>query len=201
MTPVPPAAASPLGARRAGRRAAALVAASALLAGASGCSAVGGGDAGYVTGDGTLTRVAPAQRRPAPHLVGTTLQGKAFDSAALSGVVVYNVWGSWCAPCRKEAPALAAAARATAGTATFVGINTRDSGTAQALALVRQADIPYDSVYDPDGRLLLQFAGLPPSAIPTTIVVDAQGRVAARILGETTQATIAGLVADVAAGA
>ena len=177
----------------------ALVAACATLA--SGCAGPAASGGGYIAGDGTLTRVEPAQRAPAPRVTGRTLAGADFDSNALAGrVVVYNVWGSWCAPCRKEAPALAGAARATADRATFVGINTRDSGTAQALALVREAGIGYDSVYDPDGRLLLLFPALPPSAIPSTIVVDAQGRIAARILGETTQATITGLVDDVAAG-
>ncbi len=177
----------------------ALVVAVTLLV--SACSGTSSGQGGYVAGDGALTRVAPAQRTAAPHITGTTLENKPFDSATLKGqVIVYNVWGSWCAPCRKEAPALAAAAKQTAGKAVFVGINTRDSGTAQALALVREAGINYDSVYDPDGRLLLQFPALPPSAIPSTIVVDADGKIAARILGETTQSTLAGLVDDTAAG-
>ena len=70
----------------------------------------------------------------------------------------------------------------------------------QALALVLEAGIEFESVFDPDGRLLLKFDSLPPSAIPTTIVVDAQGRVAARILGETTQSTLTGIVEDTAAG-
>nr|NLI49697.1 TlpA family protein disulfide reductase [Propionibacterium sp.] len=177
------------------------LAAAVTVAAASGCTGPAGTGGGYVGGDGTLTRVAPAQRPPAPRLTGTTLEGRPFDSADLAGrVVVYNVWGSWCAPCRKEAPALAAAARATADKATFVGINTRDSGVAQAQALVREAGVGYESLYDPDGRLLLLFPALPPSAIPTTIVVDADGRIAARILGETTEATLVGLVDDVAAG-
>lgn len=177
------------------------LAAAVTVALASGCAGPAASSGGYVAGDGTLARVVPEQRTPAPRVTGTTLEGRPFDSAGLAGrVVVYNVWGSWCAPCRKEAPALAAAARATADRATFVGINTRDSGVAQAQALVREAGIGYESLYDPDGRLLLLFPALPPSAIPTTIVVDADGRVAARILGETTQATLVGLVDDVAAG-
>lgn len=152
-------------------------------------------------GASTLARIAPDQRAAAPHITGTTLTGASFDSDALNGkVIVYNVWGSWCAPCRKEAPALAKAAQATASKARFVGINTRDSGTAQGLALAREAGITYDSVFDPDGRLLLLFPSLPPSAIPSTIIVDAHGRVAARILGETTEATLVGLVDDTAAG-
>ena len=174
--------------------AAAALATALAASGLSGCTASG-------TTEATLTRIEPAKRVAAPHIMGTTLTGASFDSATLNGrVIVYNVWGSWCAPCRKEAPALAAASKATASVATFVGINTRDTGTAQALALVREAGIEFESVFDPDGRLLLKFDSLPPSAIPTTIVVDAQGRVAARILGETTQSTLTGIVEDTAAG-
>lgn len=177
------------------------LAAAAVLVALAGCGARPAGGEGFVAGDGTITVIPAAERRPAPPIEGTTLDDAPWSSAGTAGtIVVYNVWGSWCAPCRKEAPALAGAARATADRATFVGINTRDSGTAQALALVREAGIGYDSVYDPDGRLLLLFPALPPSAIPSTIVVDAQGRIAARILGETTQATITGLVDDVASG-
>ena len=185
------------GRRASSRRVRTLVAAVAMTGLASGCASTGG----PLAATGTLTRVEPAKRVAAPHITGTTLTGAPFDSATLAGrVIVYNVWGSWCAPCRKEAPALAAAAKATAEVATFVGIDTRDSGTAQAQALVREAGITYESVFDPDGRLLLQFGSLPPSAIPTTIVVDAQGRIAARILGEATQSTLTGLVDDTAAG-
>jgi len=183
--------------RRAGSRRVGPLIALLVAVAATGCSTTGS----PLSATGTLTRIEPAKRVAAPHLTGTTLTGTPFDSATLAGrVIVYNVWGSWCAPCRKEAPALAAAAKATATRATFVGIDTRDSGTAQAQALVREAGITYESVFDPDGRLLLQFPDLPPSAIPTTIVVDAQGRVAARILGETTEATLTGLIDDAAAG-
>lgn len=175
----------------------AALAVAALLAGCTSTATQGG----FAAGDGTLTRIPADQRAAAPQITGETLTGSSFDSASLAGqVIVYNVWGSWCAPCRKEAPALAAAAKSTAGVATFVGINTRDTGTAQAQALVRESGISYESVYDPDGRLLLLFPSLPPSAIPTTIVVDAQGRIAARVLGETTQSTLEGLIEDVAAG-
>ena len=171
--------------------------AAVLLAGCSSSSTDG---SGFVAGDGTLTVLPAGQRPAAPELTGKTLDGTTWSSSEHAGkVIVYNVWGSWCAPCRKEAPALAAASKATASVATFVGINTRDTGTAQALALVREAGIEFESVFDPDGRLLLGFGSLPPSAIPSTIVVDAQGRVAARILGDTTEATLTGLVHDVAA--
>lgn len=177
-----------------------LLVAAALLT--SACGAAPTAQGGFVGGDGSLTIVPVAERKPAPRIVGTTLEGGSFDSAATTGsVVVYNVWGSWCAPCRKEAPALEAAAKRTAAKARFVGINTRDLDQAPAKAFQRSFGVTYPSVYDPDGRLLLLFGShLPPSAIPSTLVVDAQGRVAARILGEVTESTIVGIVEDVAAG-
>lgn len=180
------------------RGAAALAAVLAL----TGCGARPSSEGGFVAGDGSLTRVEPAQRTPAPVIVGTTLAGQPWSSESVKGsVIVYNVWGSWCNPCRKEAPALQDAANRTKGRAVFVGLNTRDIDKAPARAFVDAFGITYTNLYDPDGRLLLGFAGtLAPNAIPSTIVVDAQGRVAARILGETTATTLVGLVDDVAGG-
>ena len=168
----------------------------------SGCSSATTAEGGFVGGDGSLTLVPVAERVEAPRVTGALLGGGTFDSDSLAGrVVVYNVWGSWCAPCRKEAPALEAAAVATAGTAQFVGINTRDLDEAPALAFTRAFDVTYPSVFDPDGRELLKFGSqLPPSAIPSTLVVDREGRIAARVLGEVTESTLKGLIDDVAAG-
>ena len=168
----------------------------------AGCGSGPSAEGGFVGGDGSLTIVPVAERQPAPRITGELLGGGTFDSDALAGkVVVYNVWGSWCAPCRKEAPALEAAAQETADVAQFVGINTRDLDQATAIAFTRAFDVTFPSVFDPDGRELLKFGSqLPPSAIPSTLVVDAEGRIAARVLGETTQATITGLIDDVAAG-
>ncbi|WP_036922416.1 TlpA family protein disulfide reductase [Propionicicella superfundia] len=182
------------------RRAVAAVAAAVLLAG---CGSTPTAEGGYVSGDGSLTRIAVSQRQAAPILTGIDLDGKPLDSSAFTGkVIVYNVWGSWCAPCRKEAPALAAAAERTAGTAQFLGINTRDLDRGPAQAFVRAQGIGFPSFYDPQGELLLNFGSqVSPSAIPTTIVVDAEGRLAARVLGEVTETTIVGLVTEIAEGA
>ena len=112
-----------------------------------------------------------------------------------------NVWGSWCPPCRKEAPALQAASVETAGIAQFLGINTKDLDPAPAEAFVRANKITYPSIYDPSGASLLAFAGdLPPSAIPSTLILDADGRLAVRILGEISTITLVTMVNDVAAG-
>lgn len=163
-------------------------------------STVGSGQA-FVAGDGSIVTVDPADRQPAPDLVGTTLSGDRFSLADQRGhVVVLNVWASWCAPCRSEAPALAQVARDTAKRGVvFVGLVTRDSEAA-ARAFVERFDVPYPSVVDADGALQLQFGdSLPPQAIPSTLVIDAEGRVAARVLGEVSAANLRALVDEVKA--
>ena len=168
-------------------------------------SACGGaadtGDKGYVDGTGIITRLAVDERKKPGAVSGTTLEGKDLSLESYAGrVVVLNVWGSWCPPCRKEASTLAAAARELAqDDVAFVGVNTKDAGTEQGLAFQRRYDVPYPSLFDPAGRSLLAFRGtLNPSAIPSTVVLDQQGRVAASILGEVpSRQTLVDLVRDV----
>lgn len=168
----------------------------------AGCAEAPSAEGGFVSGDGSVTKIAVEEREPAPVLKGVDLDGNELDSASFDGkILVYNVWGSWCAPCRAEAPALVAASDETADSAQFLGINTRDLDTGPAQAFVRTQGIEFPSFYDPQGELLLEFESeVSPNAIPTTIVVDEQGRLAARILGEATEATVVGLVNDIAAG-
>ena len=142
-----------------------------------------------------------------PALAGTTVDGQPYDLADDKGkVLVVNVWGSWCPPCRKEAPELVRAHERLTGEGrdsevAFVGIDTRDPSRAAAKAYQRKFSVPYPSVYDPSGTLLLGFAdSLPPSAIPSTLVIDEQGRVAARVLGGITAATLEDLVQQVRDG-
>ncbi|MEA4944924.1 MAG: TlpA disulfide reductase family protein [Propionicimonas sp.] len=176
------------------------VAAALVLAGCSASPETGTG--GFVTGDGSITVLPAEQRTPAPTITGETLDGTAWSSDTAAGkVLVYNVWGSWCAPCRAEAPDLEAAAEQTADRAVFIGLNTRDADRAAPSRFVANHGITYPSLFDPDGRLLLAFAGdLPPSAIPTTLLVDREGRIAARVVGATTQTTLVGLIDDIAEG-
>ena len=178
--------------------------AAALLA--AGCSGNGGapdqssgGDVRYVSGSG-VTTIPPGERETAPALKGKTLDGKPLDLADYKGkVVVLNVWGSWCPPCRKEAPDLVEASKALErrGVA-VVGINTRDATVEPAQAFVRRFKVPYPSLFDPNGEQLLGYRSIiPPSAIPSTVVIDAEGRVAAMIIGPVTKTTVTQLALDV----
>ena len=96
-------------------------------------------------------------------------EGKEISTADLTGkVVVLNVWGSWCGPCRAEAPALQKASEATAGTAQFIGLNTRDIDQGPPVAFNRSNKITYPSIWDPTGSVLVSLSGtLPPKAIPS----------------------------------
>lgn len=161
------------------------------------------GDQGYIAGNGIVNVLGEAEReRPGP-VQGETLEGKplSLDDYARKTVVI-NVWGSWCAPCRSEAPDLVeAAADLKDEGVEFFGINTRDSAPAMGIAFSRRYKVPYPSLFDESGRTLLAFQGtLSPSAIPSTLVIDAEGRVAASIIGETTKATLTGVVREVLEG-
>ena len=178
--------------------AASLLVLSALLV--SGCgsssSSTSGTDSGFVAGDGSLVLVPEAERVPAPDIAGPTLDGGTFRLADHVGeVVVLNVWASWCAPCRAEAPGLAALATEYEGAGVqFAGLDTRDSDVS-ARAFVERFGIPYPNVIDRDGQLQLLFGdSLPPQAIPSTIVIDPQGRVAGRALGKVSESSLRGLI-------
>jgi peroxiredoxin len=169
----------------------------------SACTTSGpsGGNTGYITGDGVVTTIAPGDRKPAPDVRGDALGGGTVDLADHRGrVVVINVWAAWCPECRAEAPDLVKAARRLPNT-TFVGIDTRESNKAAATAFVRDYHVPYRSIYDEDGSALLAFRGLvSPSSLPSTLVIDRSGRVAALVLGRVDTSTLVGLVHDVESG-
>lgn len=168
----------------------------------AGCSSIGSsGDQGYVDGKGIITRLPVDERKKVGEVSGETLEGEEVSLADYAGkIVVVNVWGAWCPPCRAEADDLTSAANELAQQdVVFLGINTRDDSLDQALAFQEDRDVPYSSIYDPGGKNLLAFhRTLPPNAIPSTVIIDAQGRVAASIIGELTSArTLVGLVEDV----
>jgi thiol-disulfide isomerase/thioredoxin len=191
--------------RRAG--AAALVAA-AVAFGAAACgagataqdTAVGNGSS-FVTGSYGTTVYRLGARPQAPDVRGTTLTGSKFELSADRGsVVVMNFWGSWCTPCREEAPALGALARHFAGTdVRFIGVDIRDD-PASAEAFMRTFRIGYPSLNDPNDAVALDFNGtVPPAGIPTTLVIDRSGRIAARIVGEASYNGLEALVDQVRA--
>jgi len=174
-----------------------------LLGALAGCGGVGtqGSTGGYVSGNGSITVVEPADREKAPVLSGDDLEGRSLTTADLEGdTLVVNVWGSWCPPCRKEAPALAEVSKQYADRdVSFVGVLVRDKPAA-ALAFTRKQETPYRSIADFSGRNLLGFStSLPSQAIPTTWIIDDRGRVAVRIMDEVSASTLAGLIDDVKA--
>ncbi|MEV6108155.1 TlpA disulfide reductase family protein [Streptomyces sp. NPDC051940] len=146
----------------------------------------GGNDTKFVAGTGEITTVKAADRVAVPEISGETTDGEQLSLADYKGkVVVLNVWGSWCAPCRKEAPHLKQVADDTKDLGVqFVGINTRDLDVANAQAFDRTYKIDYPSLYDPAGKLVLKFPknSLSPQAIPSTLIIDREGRIAVRAL-------------------
>lgn len=170
------------------------------LAGCSSDTVGSSGEQGFVSGRGIITTLPVAEREAPGEVAGKTLDGEQVALSDFAGkVVVVNVWGSWCAPCRAEAPMLADAARDLAddGVA-FLGIDSRDPSRSAAQAFVRRFDLPYPSIYDQQGETLLAFRGtLNPNAIPSTVIIDREGRVAASVLGEITRTTLYDLVEEV----
>lgn len=162
----------------------------------TGCSADPAIDAGFVSGDGSVTILNEDTRSAAPEVVGVDLDGNPISTADFPGdIIVLNVWASWCAPCRAEAPALeeVAAEYADQGVQ-LIGLNTRDS-TASAKNFIANYGVSFPSIVDTDGRLQLLFNNtLPPQAIPSTIVIDRNGKVAARALGAVDASTLSGIV-------
>lgn len=162
------------------------VAALVLSACSSGGTSGGSGNTNFITGSDGIATVKKGDRQAAPDLSGKTIDGKTLSTADYKGkVLVVNVWGSWCSPCRAEADNLVQVAKATADKdVQFVGLNTRDTSTDPAVAFEKKYQVPYPSLYDPTGKLMLRFkkGTLNPQAIPSTIVIDRDGKIAARAL-------------------
>ena len=185
----------------------ALAVGAALLAGCSTTSwtpaatATDVANQGYQSGDGSTRKWPVADRSEPVTLAGTDFAGTAHDLTAWRGdVVVLNTWYAACPPCRAEAPDLAAFANDYAGRGVHVlGINgTDDVGAAQAFE--RTFAIPYPSLADTGGHAIAALQGaVPVQAVPTTVVLDREGRVAARILGLADPSTLRGLVDDILA--
>lgn len=161
----------------------------------TGCGGGGSSTAqeSFISGNGSVTYIKSTDRIEAPALAGMTLSGKNY-SYSLGRVTVVNVWASWCSPCRAEIPALIALSKKYSEV-TFIGILTRDNPpTAEAFA--RRFEIPYPTLID--DSILIGFKGsLAANAIPSTVVIDKSGKVAGRISGQITVASLSSLIEKV----
>ena len=187
-----------------------LVAGAAVIAlGLSGCSSDPlaeqyreGSNKNYIAGDGSVTEINLENRGDVITFSGKTETGATVSSADyLGNVLVVNFWYAGCAPCRAEAPDLEQVYTDTAPSGVnFLGVNVRDQAATIDSFNVRFG-ITYPSIIDQDGQAQLAFAAqVPPNAVPTTLILDAQGRVAARILGQLKDPSILStLITDIAA--
>ncbi|HEV8023520.1 MAG TPA: TlpA disulfide reductase family protein [Candidatus Nanopelagicales bacterium] len=187
------------------KRLAVLLAVTAVLT--SGCSLLSPAEetlipveAGEITTDPGigLTVIPPDERGEPLDIAGTDLDGNELSLADSRGdITVVNAWATWCAPCRAEKPEFTQVARDFEDQGvTFVGINVQDE---VAAAQEFTADTPYRSIIDPDGSLLAQVPDVPPRALPVTVILDREGRVAVRIVGPIVLGTLANTVNSVLA--
>lgn len=172
----------------------------ALLAGCAQSPNIGSSTS---SADDTIVEIAPTDRGDPIVFGGTIEDGTRADSKDwLGSVVVVNFWYAACPPCRAEAPDLEALHQQFLPVGVvFIGVNVRDSAPT-ATAFATKFDITYPSILDAtEGTVLLAFAGqIAPNAVPTTIILDREGRAAARIIGLIpSRTTLATLIEDVLA--
>jgi thiol-disulfide isomerase/thioredoxin len=159
---------------------------------AGGCTSSGAGSLAGGADNKVAAKVGVTEWSPGERGKPVTLTGKLLGGGAL------DLWGSWCGPCTEEAPALVAAeSRLAPSGVRFVGLDTRDSNAAATQFLANHG-MTWPNLTDDDGSLLLAFRGkVNPSAVPATLVIDRQGRVAARVLGAVRTDTLAALTSTV----
>lgn len=202
-----PRTATALPARRGVRHIVVSACAALVAASLAGCSAdaesvasqaKAGDQKGYVSGDGSVEEIPPAQRGAPVSLSGSLLDGGRWEnSSALGMIVVINVWGSWCAPCVTEAPELQkvwADVQKRSAPVRFIGIDFRED-PARGLAFQRTAGVTYPSLSDESGTLILALQGKAPT-VPTTLILDRSGRIAARVNGPVDASTLKALIDD-----
>lgn len=185
------------------------MAAAVVLLALAGCST---GDDAVATGTefqfvspGGKTEISyeGADRKAIPNLSGESLleAGKQISLSDYDGkVVVLNIWGAWCAPCRVEAPELQKLYDQTRESGVQVlGIDVRDHQRSAPEDFMRDRKLTYPSIYDPPSRTLLALKGYPRSVVPSTIVLDKRRRVAAVYLRDVLASDLLPLVERLAA--
>jgi thiol-disulfide isomerase/thioredoxin len=184
------------------RHAVMLMVASIMLAGCGAAAGSSSSTADHSLDVVGLTTYAVSDRHPAPALAGKTFDGSplSLDDLGRGKVVLLNVWASWCGPCREESPMLGASAKVYAPQGVvFVGIDEQDTASA-GRAFATSAGMTYPTFVDPDGALLSKLKMLPQMGIPSTLILDKHGRIAARVIGPTNAAelkqVLGGLVSE-----
>lgn len=160
-----------------------------------------GDNKNYVAGDGSVTEFGKADRSSAVAIKGSLFDGTAIEPKDLQGkVTVLNFWFAACAPCRVEAPVLEGLHQEFKDQGVqFFGVNLRDE-KATAEAFEKSFGVSYQSFDDKNGAVLLSVAGMvPPGAVPTTLVLDKDGKVASRVLGEIQKSTLKALITSAVA--
>ena len=177
-----------------------------VAAGAAGCeggdiaaNTAGSSGQSFVSHSYESTFYQVGHRPAAPAVAGSTISGQKLSLASYRGdTIVLNFWGSWCAPCRAEAPALGQLARNLVSKhVRFVGVDIRDEPDS-AEAFMQTFNVGYPSLNDPGDEIALEFhSTVPPAAIPTTLIIDGSGRIAARIFGASSYAQLQALLSKV----
>ena len=156
-----------------------------------------GDNKNYIAGDGTVTEFAPGSRPKAASWSGLTESGESISSDQLQGVItVMNFWYAGCAPCRIEMPELIELQdEFLSDGVQFIGVNVRDSAET-SLAFARKINMNFPSVMDAKtGSVVLGFTGVvTPQAVPTTLVIDSEGNVSARVLGRIDKGILKALI-------
>lgn len=181
-----------MGHRGSGRTGWTLVISLLLVAGCGGSSSSDDSTAYEFDGATAAGQViATDQRSPAPEFAGELLDGGSFTSDELQGdIAVINFWGSWCPPCRVESPDLQTVyAQLADQDVQFLGVDVKDQRQL-AVAFLADVGVQYPSVFDPDGEVALAFRGFPANTIPSTIILDRSGEVAAVYTGAITRADL-----------
>lgn len=167
----------------------------ALLLTGCGNSGTSGAQKSFISGNSAVTFIDQGNRQSAPRFSGTTLNGTTYTLPS-GKVSVVNIWASWCSPCRAEEPTLSALSKKYPEVP-FLGILTRDNPVS-AEAFTRKRGTPYPTLID-DSVLIALSKALPANAIPSTIVIDKSGKVAARISGAVTVGSLSDLIEKVSA--